>query len=111
MPESDMSGERGTGAIGSLDEAALRAQVRDLVYDVIKSRPATGDDPSRSLKLVADLGCESLTLLELAFALEDEFDLAPIDEKRAREIVTVDDVEEHVVREYRTTGRLATSQP
>ena len=48
--------------------------------------------------LVANLGFHSLALLELAFTLEDEYDLQPIDEQTARGIRTVRDVEDTVVR-------------
>jgi acyl carrier protein len=50
-------------------------------------------------RLVEDLGFHSLVFVELAFALEDAFDLEPIDEERAEGIVTVEDVEALVLRE------------
>ncbi|MEE3922508.1 hypothetical protein V2I01_41850 [Micromonospora sp. BRA006-A] len=49
--------------------------------------------------LVEDLEYHSLALLELAFALEDEFDLPPIDEQSVQNIRTAADIENHVVRQ------------
>lgn len=49
--------------------------------------------------LVEGLGYHSLALIELAFTLEDEFDLPPIDEEIARGILTVGDVESYVMKE------------
>jgi acyl carrier protein len=57
------------------------------------------------LLLVEDLGYHSLAMIELAFTLEDEFDLPPIDEEIARGIHTVSDVENYVMKELQ--GRVA----
>jgi acyl carrier protein len=59
------------------------------------------------LKLVDELEYTSLALLELAFTLEDEFELPPIDEETARKIVTIADVEAHVLDGLRERGLLA----
>jgi acyl carrier protein len=56
---------------------------------------------SREARLVDDLQYHSLALLELAFTLEDEFDLEPIDEKTAQQIVTMGDVEDYVIGKLR----------
>ncbi|MEV2236903.1 phosphopantetheine-binding protein [Micromonospora sp. NPDC049891] len=68
----------------------ITAIVRDLA-------PAPNDDLGPDTRLVEDLGYHSLALLELAFALEDEFDLEPIDEQTARRITTVGLVVETVL--------------
>lgn len=73
------------------DEA--RAMVLEIVADVSPTKAV----PSREARLVEDLGYHSLALLELAFALEDEFSLPTIDEAAARAIRTVADVERHVL--------------
>ena len=87
------------------DELSVRDFVRKLVYEL-----APGGNGSRidEPRLVEDLAYHSLALMELAFALEDEFDLQAIDERTARRIVTLADVANHVVGELRATGRLET---
>lgn len=42
--------------------------------------------------LVDDLGADSLDLVEFMMMLEEEFDIGEIDEKIAREVVSVGDV-------------------
>lgn len=56
-------------------------------------------------RLIDDLAYHSLALLELAFALEKEFGLAPLDGTMARRIRTVADVEDYVMGELRVDGR------
>jgi acyl carrier protein len=58
-------------------------------------------------RLVEDLGYHSLALLELAFALEDEFDLPPLDAETAANILTVGDVEDLVAQRLSTAERSA----
>lgn len=58
--------------------------------------PAGADGITAGSRLAEDLGYHSLALLELAFALEEEFGLPPLDEKRAQQIRTVRDVEDLV---------------
>jgi acyl carrier protein len=84
-------------------ELELRKAVRSIILEIA---PNANQQPFDKARLVEDLGYHSLALLELAFALEDEFDLRPIDEPTARKIVTLMDVENHVVKEFRSTGRL-----
>lgn len=52
-------------------------------------------------RLVDDLGYNSLALLEMAFALEDEFGLDPIDRATAEGIKLVSDVESLVTSQLR----------
>jgi acyl carrier protein len=77
MPETDRAPSQ---------QAAIRRIVGELA-------PADSDGISAESRLVEDLGYHSLALLELAFALEEEFGLPPLDERRAQEIRTVRDVE------------------
>lgn len=56
--------------------------------------PTNSDGLTSDSRLVEDLGYHSLALLELAFALEDEFNLPPMDEETAQNIRTVQDVED-----------------
>jgi acyl carrier protein len=58
------------------------------------------------VKLVEELEYTSLALLELAFTLEDEFELPPIDEDTARKITTVGAVQLHVIEGLRERGVL-----
>ncbi|HTB49617.1 MAG TPA: hypothetical protein VK701_01445 [Solirubrobacteraceae bacterium] len=67
--------------------------------------PESGE--GNQVKLVDQLEYTSLALLELAFTLEDEFELPPIDEDTARKIITIADVETHVVDGLRERGLLA----
>jgi len=98
-----MSSQGQTEAVKYQSEQDLRRIVRGIVAELAPN-PAGKD--SESGRLVEDFGYHSLALLELAFALEDEFDLKPIDEPTARKIVNVTDIENHVVGELRALGRL-----
>ena len=77
------------------------------MHEIITDLAPKAGKPVPEARLVEDMGCHSLALLELAFSLEDEFDLATIDEATARTIVTVADVERHVLEELRSKGQLA----
>ncbi len=59
--------------------------------------------------LVEDLEYHSLALLELAFALEDEFDLPPIDEESVQNIKTARDIEDYVIRQLGADESVAVS--
>ena len=76
--------------------------IREIIVDLA---PAPGDTVPDA-RLVEDLGYNSLSLLELAFSLEDEFELRAIDEETARKIRTVGDVERHVLAELASSGQL-----
>jgi acyl carrier protein len=82
-------------------------EARALVHAIVADLAPSKRDPELTHRLVEDLGYHSLALLELAFALEDEFNLPTIDEQTARAIVTVVDVERHVL----TTLQSLTAQP
>ncbi|MGO9954553.1 MAG: acyl carrier protein [Solirubrobacteraceae bacterium] len=84
-------------------ESEVRALIREIVSELAPNPgPVTGSER----KLVDELAYTSLALLELAFTLEDEFELPPIDEHTARAIITVGDVEDYVVAGLRDEGRL-----
>jgi acyl carrier protein len=83
--------------------ADVRASVRAIVIELAPERDeSVGPDAP----LVDGLGYHSLSLLELAFTLEDEFDLEPIEEATARRITTVGAVEDHVVTELTARGEI-----
>ncbi len=69
--------------------------------------PVNIDGLTAEARLIEDLGYHSLALLELAFALEDEFGLPPLDEETARKIRTVRDVEDLVAQRLSTAERSA----
>jgi acyl carrier protein len=96
--------EQSTAVQGRSEE-----QVRDYVAEIIMELAPNPDerDSDAALRLVEDLGFHSLALLELAFTLEDEFDLPPIDEATARQITTVGKIADHVVTALRGRGELA----
>jgi len=83
-------------------EDDIRALVRDMIADLAPESDAECGPDNR---LIEDLGYHSLALLELAFTLEDEFDLEPIDEETARKILTVRDVEDVVTRMLSEQGK------
>ncbi|MEV0281081.1 hypothetical protein AB0I22_32490 [Streptomyces sp. NPDC050610] len=74
-------------------EQDLRAQIREIVISMAPGGGSEYADP----ELVNGLGYHSLALLELAFALEDEFSLPPIDAQTARAIRRVSDVEQYIL--------------
>ncbi|MBM0236039.1 acyl carrier protein [Micromonospora sp. ATA32] len=76
-------------------EEQIRATVATVIVDLA---PDQGVDVTPSTNLVKDLGYHSLALMEVAFAIEDEFDLDPIDEDTARKISTVGAVQDLVVQ-------------
>lgn len=81
-------------ATAARTEEEIRTQVRQLIMELAPNPQGQSADNAR---LVDNLGFHSLALMELAFALEDEFDLSPIDEQTARRIVSVEDVIEHAI--------------
>jgi acyl carrier protein len=89
---------------GGRSEEEVREVVRAVVMELA---PNQDQDPGEDSGLVDDLEYHSLALTELAFTLEDEFDLLPIDEATARGIRTLRDVQDHVVRELSARGLLA----
>lgn len=95
-----------TAATGSArrSEADVRALVRTMVLELSPERDDAAGPPAR---LLEDLSFNSLALVELAFTLEDEFDLSPIEETTARAITTLGAVQDHVVAELRSRGEIA----
>jgi acyl carrier protein len=89
---------------GVRSEADVRSLIRQIIGELA---PTPGVEVESAHVLVDDLGYHSLALLELAFTLEDEFGLPPIDEETARGIRLVSDVEDHVVNGLTERGDLA----
>lgn len=98
-----MADQQAAAALSPRTEGEVRARVRAIVLELAPNPESVTGETAR---LVEDLGYHSLALLELAFTLEDDFELSPIDEQTARAIISIEDVENHVVNEFRTTGKL-----
>ena len=81
---------------GSFEEQ--RGAVRRIVARLSPTGAATAEPEHR---LIEDLGYDSLALIELAIALEDEFRLTPLSDYESLDIVRVGEVEELIV------GRIA----
>ncbi len=84
-------------------EEAVRQTIRQIVFSMAPEPPSGSH---ADLDLVDDLAYHSLALLEMAFALEDEFLLPPIDQESAQQIRTVGDVESYIISQLRA-GRSA----
>ncbi|PHM46490.1 acyl carrier protein [Xenorhabdus miraniensis] len=56
--------------------------------------------------LVDQLGYQSLSMAELAFALEDKFKLAPIDRATAQRIQTVDNIIAYIEEQVKREGNI-----
>src|SRR4051812_841121 len=88
--------DEAAGSASTRTEAQVRQAVRDIIVELSPERVSPDDDGTT---LIDGLGYTSLALVELAFTLEDEFDLAPIDEVTARRLGTLRAVQNHVVAE------------
>jgi acyl carrier protein len=84
-------------------------QVRNLLREIISDLAPSPGELVPQARLIEELGYHSLSLMELAFSLEDEFDLPTIDEATARKILTVSDVEKHVLAHLMSTGQLVSA--
>jgi acyl carrier protein len=80
---------------------AIAARVRDVVGSLV---PGGAREVGSTDQLAGDLGFDSLAMLELALALEVEFDLHAIPEEHAVSMVTVADIEA-VIAELMTEPR------
>jgi acyl carrier protein len=88
-------------------EPELRSSVRTIVLELA---PSAEDAPDEGeVHLTDHLAYNSLALLELAFTLEDEYDLMPIDEETARAIVTLQDVQDYIVGELQQRATRASA--
>jgi acyl carrier protein len=69
--------------------------------------PEPGDyDGTTDVHLTDGLCFHSLALLELAFAIEDDFDLPPIDEQTGRGITTTEQIIAYVLGQLREREEL-----
>ncbi len=93
-----------TPVVAGHSESDVRASVSAIVMELAPNPSEAPAEPTS--QLVEDLGYHSLALLELAFTLEDEYDLPPIDETTARQITTIEAISDHVVSSLRGRGLL-----
>lgn len=77
------------------------ARIKDLTIKELALDPAT-IDPNAPL---ADLGVDSLTLIEFMFKIEDEFGVKVSDEE-LRSIKCLADLERHVAVSLQATGKV-----
>lgn len=106
MTDDQMTDDQMTDAVPATGRT--ETEVRRVVRRIIVELGPEGTDPADdATTLIEGMGYNSLALIELAFTLEDEFDLAPIDEVTARRIGTLQAVQDHVVAELTGRGELA----
>jgi len=79
--------------------SAVEAKVREIVCDQLG---VSDDEVTMDASFIEDLGADSLDLVELVMALEEEYDMEISDEE-AEKIKTVQDVVSHI--EARKTAR------
>jgi len=78
------------------------AEVRDIILDHVEtSAPIT-----EQTELVADLGIDSLGVMEVVADIEDKFEMT-IADKELREVTTLGDVVKAIEVRLQQTGRLA----
>jgi acyl carrier protein len=94
-----------TATPNTFDEQSVRRNIRQIILEIAPTESVT--DLKQEHRLIEDLEYHSLGLLELAFTMEDEFALDPIEEEDAAKIRTVGDVEAHVVAELVRKGKVA----
>lgn len=74
------------------DATQARTRALDVVEAMAPSPPVGGLQPE--LRLIDDLGFDSLRLVELTMALEDALELEPIPQSRLAEVMTVGAVQD-----------------
>lgn len=71
----------------------LRERIDDVIYAELGGLTESLTPETR---LVADLGADSLNLTEMAIALEEEFEIPEVDDRRVDKFVSVEDVYKYV---------------
>lgn len=82
-----------------------RDSVRTELLNVLKEHAQAGVDVTEKSHLVADLGIDSLGLMEVVAALEDKFGLQ-IPDDALREVDTIGDVARALEAKLQSQGRL-----
>jgi acyl carrier protein len=76
-------------AENTIDQAEISARVRDVVGSLVPGGPRVVQASDQ----LTDLGFDSLATMELAMALETEFDLKEVPEEQTVQMATVGDIE------------------
>ena len=83
--------------LGVLDATEMKQRVLDNVYALINASPGAGQTIELSpWSSIADLGLDSLRLLEIVFELEKQFGVE-VDEAALAEVHSIDDLAELVL--------------
>ena len=82
------------GSDAKMADPDIRARVRSIILQVA---PNPDGVQAGETQLVEHLAYHSLALLELGFALEDEFDLPTLDQAQVQHITTVEEIEDLVL--------------
>jgi len=85
--------------------AFTRESVRDEVQKLLKAHAQSGVEVADSSRLVADLGIDSLGVMELVAEIEDTFKLT-IHDDVLKEIDNVGDVRKAIEKRLSAEGRL-----
>jgi acyl carrier protein len=73
-------------------------QVTDAVRALVgEMSPLGATTATADQRLVEDLGYDSVSFVELALAIEAEFDITAVDEEKATNLTTVGDIEQLVL--------------
>lgn len=82
-----------------------RQQLLTELETVIRGNTETDAEVTEATELVADLGLDSLGVMELVADVEDRFDLT-IDEAELRDVASLGDVVEAIEKRLRADGRM-----
>jgi acyl carrier protein len=82
------------GAMEDLLTDDIRHEIRAMIAEMA---PSATETPSENARLAEDLGYDSLALIELAFALEQKFQLPRMGDTSVQHIHTQKDVEDFVI--------------
>jgi acyl carrier protein len=83
-----------------------REDVRSSVKEILKPHAQAGSDLTEASRIVADLGIDSLGVMEVVADLEDKFKLR-IPDEALRDVDTVGDVVMAIETRLSSEGRLA----
>lgn len=78
--------------------SARDLQIKEIISECVRSCPMAPEQMVASMQLIGDLGADSLEIVEIAMAIEEQFGI-DVDDEAAEKFETVGDVIEHV-RQY-----------
>ncbi len=77
----------------STTETEISDKIEDVVHELAPEQNVVLND---SLNLASDLAFSSMNLMELAFAIEEEFEFPPLDINETMSIATIGQLKEFV---------------